>query len=51
MLQSGEAVLVLPDVDWGSTLISALMPQGRGTPRRVRTLVDFLVLNFSNRIA
>ncbi len=51
MLQSGDAELVLPEVDWGSTLISALMPQGRGTPRRVRTLVDFLVLNFNNRIA
>ena len=51
MLQSGEAVLVLPEVDWGSTLISALMPQGRNAPRRVRTLVDFLALKFSNRIA
>ncbi len=51
MLQSGDAELVLPDIDWGSTLISALMPQGRGTPRRVRTLVDFLVLKFNNRIA
>jgi DNA-binding transcriptional LysR family regulator len=51
MLQSGEAALVLPDIDWGTTLISALMPQGRGTPRRVRTLVDFLVLKFNNRIA
>ncbi len=51
MLQSGEAEMVLPDIDWGSTLISALLPQGRGTPRRVRTLVDFLALKFNNRIA
>jgi len=51
MLQSGEVELVLPDIDWGSTLISALLPQGRGTPRRVRTLVDFLALKFNNRIA
>ncbi len=50
-LQSGEVELVLPEVDWGSTLISVLMPQGRGTPRRVRTLVDFLALKFNNRIA
>jgi len=51
MLQSGEAVQVLPDIDWGMTQISALMPQGRGTPRRVRTLVDFLVLKFDGQIA
>ena len=51
MLQSGDAVQLLPDIEWGSTLVSALMPQGRGTPRRVRTLVDFLVLKFNNRIA
>jgi len=51
MLQSGEAVLVLPDIDWGSMSVSALLPQGRGTPRRVRTLVDFLALKFNNRIA
>ena len=51
MLQSGDAELVLPEIDWGTTLISALMPQGRGTPRRVRTLVDFLMLKFHDRIA
>lgn len=51
MLQSGHAELILPEIEWGQTLISALMPQGRGTPRRVRTLVDFLVLKFNNRIA
>lgn len=51
MLQSGEAVAILPEVDWGSTPISALMPQGRGTPRRVRALVDFLALKFHDRIA
>jgi DNA-binding transcriptional LysR family regulator len=51
MLQSGEVVQVLPEVDWGATPISALMPQGRGTPRRVRTLVDFLALKFHDRIA
>ena len=51
MLQSGDAELVLPEFDWGTTLISALMPQGRGTPRRVRTLVDFLMLKFHDRIA
>ena len=51
MLQSGDAEQVLPEIDWGTTLISALMPQGRGTPRRVRTLVDFLVLKFNDRIA
>jgi DNA-binding transcriptional LysR family regulator len=50
MLQSGEAEQVLPDIDWGTTLISALLPQGRGSPRRVRTLVDFLALKFNNRI-
>ncbi len=50
MLQSGDAELILPDFEWGATLISALMPQGRGTPRRVRTLVDFLVLKFHDRI-
>ena len=51
MLQSGEAELILPELDWGSTLVSALIPPGRGTPRRVRTLVDFLVLKFHDRIA
>jgi len=51
MLQSGNAELILPEFDWGTTLISALMPQGRGTPRRVRTVVDFLVLKFNDRIA
>ena len=51
MLQSGDAEQILPELDWGTTLISALMPQGRGTPRRVRTLVDFLVLKFHDRIA
>ena len=51
MLQSGDAVQILPEVEWGATQISALMPQGRGTPRRVRTLVDFLALKFNNRIA
>lgn len=50
-LQSGEAVQILPEVEWGSTLISVLMPQGRSAPRRIRTLVDFLVLKFNNRIA
>ncbi len=50
-LQSGEAERVLSDYDWGLTPVSMVLPQGRNTTRRVRTLTDFLVLKFQNRFA
>ncbi|MGZ3298941.1 MAG: substrate binding domain-containing protein, partial [Asticcacaulis sp.] len=51
MVRTGEAVPVLDHCDWGVTRVSALMPQGRGTPRRVRTLVDFLAARFKEGFA
>ena len=50
-LQSGEVEMVLSDHDWGLTPVSMVLPQGRNTTRRVRTLTDFLVLKFQNRFA
>ncbi len=49
-IQSGEAEQVLKDYDWGMTPVTLLLPQGRNATRRVRALVDFLVLSFANRI-
>ena len=49
-LQSGEVEIVLPDQDWGETPVTLLLPQGRAATRRVRSLVDFLVLRFHNTI-
>lgn len=49
-LQSGEVREVLPEYDWGVTPVTLLMPQGRSMPKRVRTLIDFLLLRFNNRI-
>lgn len=49
-IQSGEVELVLEDCDWGTTPVTLLLPQGKNATRRVRTLVDFLVLYFANRI-
>jgi DNA-binding transcriptional LysR family regulator len=48
-IQSGEVEVVLKDYDWGVTEISLIMPQGRNVTRRVRSLVDFLILRFHNK--
>ncbi|MDV6329384.1 LysR family transcriptional regulator [Asticcacaulis sp. 201] len=48
-IQSGEVDIVLGDYDWGLTDVSLILPQGRNTTRRVRSLVDFLVLKFHNK--
>lgn len=47
---SGELEIVLPDQDWGATPVTVLLPQGRGTTRRVRALVDFLIQHLANGI-
>lgn len=49
-LKSGELVEVLPQVDWDTTPISLLLPAGRRTTRRVRTLADFLVARFQTAV-
>lgn len=49
-IQSGTAEEVLKDVDWGMSPISLLTPSGRGTTKRVRTLLDFLALRFNSRV-
>lgn len=48
-IQSGEVEIVLPDYDWGVAEISLILPQGRNATKRVRSLVDFLVLKFHNK--
>ncbi|WP_443747560.1 LysR family transcriptional regulator [Asticcacaulis solisilvae] len=45
----GQAVEVLPEVNWGVSPITLLTPPGRNSVRRVRTLLDFLVLRFNSR--
>ncbi len=49
-IQLGEAEQVLDGYDWGITPVTLLLPQGRNATRRVRALVDFLVLCFANWI-
>ena len=49
-LQSGQVLEVLREYDWGVTPVTLLMPQGRSMPKRVRILIDFLLLHFNNRI-
>ncbi len=49
-IQSGEVEQVLGDYDWGVTPVTMLLPQGKNATRRVRALVDFLMLYFANRI-
>ena len=49
-IQSAEVEIVLPDQDWGLTPVTLLLPQGRAATKRVRSLVDFLVLQFHNTI-
>lgn len=49
-IQLGEAEEVLDTYDWGITPVTLLLPQGRNATRRVRALVDFLVLYFANRV-
>ncbi len=50
-IQSGEAEVVLGDYDWGTTEISLILPHGKNTSRRVRSLVDFLLLKFHNKFS
>ena len=50
-IQSGEVEVVLSDYDWGMTEISLILPHGKNTTRRVRSLVDFLLLKFHNRFS
>jgi DNA-binding transcriptional LysR family regulator len=50
MLETGRAVEILTDYEWGFTQISLLMPPGGSTPKRVRALADFLVERFQNQI-
>jgi len=45
-LATGELVEVLPQVDWDTTPINLLIPAGRRMTRRVRTLVEYLVMRF-----
>ncbi len=49
-IQSGKAVEVLPDINWGTSPITILTPPGRKLTRRVRTLIDYLVSRFSSRV-
>ena len=48
-LQTRELETVLNGQDWGCTPVTLLLPQGRAINRRVRALVDFLVLRFTDR--
>ncbi len=50
-IQSGAVELVLKDTDWGSASVNIVMPYGRHTTKRVRSLINFLVLKFQNRFA
>jgi len=50
-IQSGEVEVVLGDYDWGLTEISLILPHGKNTTRRVRSLVDFLLLKFHNKFS
>ena len=50
-IQSGEVEEVLADYDWGLTEISLILPHGKNTTRRVRSLVDFLLLKFHNKFS
>ena len=50
-IQSGEVEIVLGDYDWGLTEISLILPHGKNTTRRVRSLVDFLLLKFHNKFS
>lgn len=50
-IQSGEVEVVLSDYDWGTTEISLILPHGKNTSRRVRSLVDFLLLKFHNKFS
>jgi len=50
-IQSGEVEVVLGDYDWGLAEISLILPHGKNTTRRVRSLVDFLLLKFHNKFS
>ena len=50
-IQSGEVEVVLGDYDWGLTEINLILPHGKNTTRRVRSLVDFLLLKFHNKFS
>jgi len=50
-IQAGEVEVVLGDYDWGTAEISLILPAGRTVTRRVRSLVDFLLLKFHNKFA
>ncbi len=49
-IASGQAVEVLPEINWGTSPITILAPPGRKLTRRVRVLLDFLVAHFSSRV-
>ena len=47
-LRTGRLQVVLPDFPLTTTAISAVMPQRRQVPPRVRAFVDFLVEEFGD---
>ena len=47
-LRTGRLQVVLPDFPLATTAISAVMPQRRQVPPRVRAFVDFLVEEFGD---
>ena len=47
-LRAGRLQVVLPDFPLATTAISAVMPQRRLVPPRVRAFVDFLVEHFGD---
>ncbi len=45
-LDHGRLVRILPDLRWPATPVTALVPERRFQPNRVRALLDFLVEHF-----
>ena len=49
-IRAGQAVEVLPEINWGTSPITLLTPPGRKVTRRVRALIDFLLAQFTSRV-